>query len=74
MALRVRGHPEKLGLRKRLVEHPFGTMKRAMNQGYFLMKGKKKVAAEMSLSVLAYNIKRAMTVLGVEKLKEAVGG
>jgi transposase len=74
MALRVRGHPEKLGLRKRLVEHPFGTMKRAMNQGYFLMKGKKKVAAEMSLTVLAYNIKRAMTVLGVEKLKEAVEG
>jgi len=74
MALRVREHPEKVGLRKRLVEHPFGTMKRAMNQGYFLMKGKNKVAAEMSLTVLAYNIKRAMTVLGTEKLIEAVGG
>lgn len=74
MALRVRCHPEKLGLRKRLVEHPFGTMKRAMNQGYFLMKGKKKVAAEMSLTVLAYNIKRAMNVLGVQKLIQAVDG
>lgn len=74
MVLRVRDHPDKVGLRKRLVEHPFGTMKRAMNQGYFLMKGKNKVAAEMSLTVLAYNIKRAMAVLGADKLIEAVGG
>jgi transposase len=73
MAERVRGHPEKIGLRKGLVEHPFGTMKRAMNQGYFLMRGKTKVAAEMSLTVLSYNIKRVMNIIGVEKMIEAVG-
>lgn len=73
MADRVKRHPEKLGLRKRLVEHPFGTMKRAMNQGYFLMTGKKKVAAEMSLTVLAYNIRRVVTIIGIERMIEALG-
>ena len=71
---RVKDHPEKMGLRKRLVEHPFGTMKRAMNQGYFLMKGKKKVAVEMSLTVLAYNIRRVTNIMGVETMIEALGG
>ena len=43
MAERVKGQPEKMGLRKRLVEHPFGGIKRVINQAYFLMKGKEKV-------------------------------
>lgn len=72
MADRVKSSPEKLALRKTLVEHPFGTMKRAMNQGYFLMKGKKKVAAEMSLTVLAYNIRRVTTIMGVESMIAAL--
>jgi len=58
--------------RQQLVEHPFGTIKRAMNQGYFLMRGLKKVAAETSLTVLSYNIKRALNIVGVKKLIEAV--
>ncbi|MDI6766026.1 MAG: hypothetical protein QME52_04295, partial [Bacteroidota bacterium] len=47
-------------------------MKRGMNQGYMLMRGKEKVTGEMSLTVLAYNIKRVLNIIGLEKLKEAV--
>lgn len=57
MAQRLKSQPEKMRLRSQLVEHPFGTMKRGMNQGYFLLRGLKKVAAEMSLTVLCYNLK-----------------
>ena len=46
MQARVRAEPEKVGLRKCLAEHPFGTIKHAMNQGYFLMRGLPKVRAE----------------------------
>lgn len=72
MAHRVKAHPEMMKRRKEIVEHPFGTMKRGMNSGYFLMRGLKKVAAEMSLTVLCYNIKRVVNILGVGKMIEAV--
>lgn len=73
MSERVRANPEKMKKRKELVEHPYGTMKRAMASGYFLMRGIRKVAAEMSLTVMAYNIKRVINILGVRKMIEAVG-
>lgn len=73
MSQRVRANPEKMKKRKEMAEHPFGTMKRGMASGYFLMRGIKKVAAEMSLTILGYNIKRVMNILGVEKMIEAVG-
>jgi transposase len=70
---RMRGHPEMLALRKALSEHPFGTIKVAMNHDRFLMKGLKHVATEIKLTVLSYNFKRVMSILGVatmiEKLK-----
>jgi len=72
MAERVKAHPEIVGQRKALSEHPFGTLKRAMGQGYFLMKGLLKVNTEMSLTVLAYNLKRALNLLGVTKLLAAL--
>jgi hypothetical protein len=72
MARRVRARPELLRRRQQLSEPPFGTIKRAMNQGYFLMKGLDKVGAEMSLTVLSYNLKRVINILGVEKLIQAV--
>jgi transposase len=56
--------------RKELSEHPFGTIKRAMDAAYFLMRGKDKVEAEFSLTVVCYNFKRVMTILGIEKLIE----
>lgn len=72
MARRVATNPTIMKLRKQIVEHPFGTIKRAMNRGYFLLRGLKKVRAEMSLTMLAYNIKRAITISGVEKMIAAV--
>lgn len=54
------------------MEHPFGTIKRWRDQGYFLMRGKQKVSAEASLTVLAYNITRAINILGVQPLVQAL--
>jgi len=72
MQRRVRANPAKMRLRKQLVEHPFGTIKRAWNQGYFLTKGLESVNAEMSLTVLAYNLKRVIQILGVPRMMEAL--
>ena len=72
MAARIRENPQKMSLRKTLAEHPFGTLKRAMNQGYFLLKGIQKVSTEMSLSVMAYNMKRALNILGVTAMIAAL--
>jgi hypothetical protein len=68
----VTTHPEKIKARKSLVEHPFGTMKRGMDQGYFLTRGLVKVRGEMSLTILAYNLKRVMNIMGIEALIDAV--
>jgi len=54
--------------RKSLSEHPFGTVKRAMNGEYCLTKGKRKVTGEFALIFLAYNLKRVINILGSEKL------
>ena len=72
MALRVCDPPEIMPLRMPLAEQPLGTLKRAWHHGFFLCRGWKKVAAEMSLSVLAYNLKRAVNILGVPKLIAAL--
>ncbi len=72
MERRTRASPKKMQLRKQLVEHPFGTIKRAWNQGYFLTRGLENVNAEMSLTVLAYNLKRSIRILGVPKMLEAL--
>ena len=73
MQARVRAEPEKVGLRKQLAEHPFGTIKQAMNQGYFLMRGLEKVRAEMALTVMAYDLKRAIKILGMPRMIDALG-
>jgi hypothetical protein len=65
---RMRQRPDAMKERKRMAEHPFGTIKRAMGHSYFLLRGIKKVTAEIGLTVLAYNIKRAITILGVESI------
>lgn len=72
MAQRVQERPDIMKQRKAIVEHPFGTMKRAMQQGYLLLRGLPHVAAEMSLTVLAYNIKRVITILGIERMMAAL--
>lgn len=53
-----------------LSEHPFGTIKRAMGFGYFLLKGLWKVTGEFALMCLGYNIKRAKNLLGFDKMME----
>lgn len=74
MSQRVAQKPELLAKRKELVEHPFGSIKRWMKQDHFLMRGQEKVTAESSLTFLAYNLKRAISVLGVEKLIAGLNG
>ena len=59
-------------IRRRTVEHPFGTIKAWMGATHFLMKGLKNVQTEMSLSVLAYNIKRMIAIMGVSPLIAAI--
>ena len=64
MRERLLREPEKLALRKRIVEHPFGTMKRAFNQGYLLLRGLRKVSGEVGFTMLAYNMRRVLNILG----------
>ena len=59
---------ERLKLRRELAEHPFGTMKRAFNQGYLLLKGMRKVKGEVGFTMLAYNMRRVINILGVGML------
>jgi hypothetical protein len=54
----MRFESEKLAGRKKILEHPFGTMKRAFNQGYLLLKGLRKVAGEVGFTMLACNLRR----------------
>jgi len=72
MQARLQAEPEKVGLRKQLAEHPFGTIKHAWNQGHFLTRGLPNVRAEMALTVLAYNLKRAIKILGVSRMVAAL--
>ncbi len=66
----LKKNPDAMRQRKRLVEHPYGTIKHWMGSTHFLMKRLPNVQAEMSLHVLAYNLKRAINVLGVPKIIE----
>ena len=68
MRRRVEENPEKMKKRQWLSEHPFGTIKRGFDQEYMLTRGIEKVGAEISLSILAYNIKRTINIIGVRKL------
>jgi transposase len=72
VAARLAARPEILNQRRELVEHPFGSIKQWMNQGAFLMRGLEKVRAEFSLTALAYNLRRVLTILGVGRLLAAV--
>jgi transposase len=60
--------PQASRLRRQTVEHPFGTLKAWMGSTHFLMKTLPRVRAEMSLQVLAYNLKRALNIFGTQVL------
>ena len=65
-------HPEKMRQRRETVEHPFGTIKARMGATHFLMKTLPRVASEMALHVLAYNLTRVMNIMGVRTLMAAI--
>jgi transposase len=62
---RLDHRPDAMRVRRRTVEHPFGTLKMWMGTTHFLTKTLPRVSAEMSLHVLAYNLKRMMQILGI---------
>ena len=70
--IRIKADKELVKQRKSIVEHPFGTLKRGMDAGYCLTKGLHNVRGEFSLAFLAYNIKRAINILGCGKLLAAM--
>lgn len=65
MQRRIDKHPELMRIRRQTVEHPFGTIKDWMGATHFLTRSLERVKTEMSLHVLAYNMKRMMTMLGI---------
>ena len=72
MGARVKAHPEKMRLRKSLVEHAFGTIKRWFGYTYFLVKGLDGVRGEWTLMTLCYNLKRVLNIVSLEQLMQAV--
>jgi len=68
----LKAQPEKYALRKQLAEHPFGTIKRWFGYTHFTLKGLTKVRTEWSLITLAYNLKRVLNLVSMEKLLLAV--
>lgn len=72
MQSRLDQAPEMMHIRKQTVEHPFGTLKAWMGATHFLTKTLPRVSTEMSLHVLAYNMKRVIKILGSKALMEAM--
>jgi hypothetical protein len=72
MQTRLDLKPDSMRIRRQTVEHPFGTIKLWMGSAHFLTKTLKKVRTEMSLHVLAYNLKRVIKILGTGALMEAM--
>lgn len=70
MHARAMSEPRWMRQRRCLAEHPFGTMKWMMGSPRFLLRGLTKVRAEFALSVLTYNLKRVIAIVGVKRLLE----
>ena len=69
---RLDRNPQMMRTRKAVVEHPFGTLKAWMGSTHFLTRTLDRVSTEMSLHVLAYNMKRMMNIIGAKPLIEAI--
>ena len=69
---RLDKNPQAMRQRRETVEHPFGTLKMRMGATHFLMKRLPKVATEMALHVLAYNLTRVMNIMGIQPLMAAI--
>ncbi len=64
--------PDAMTLRRRTVEHVFGTLKHWMGSTHFLTRTLEHVSTEMSLHVLAYNLKRLISILGIAGTMKAI--
>ena len=69
---RLDRQPDAMKLRRQTVEHPFGTLKAWMGATHFLTKRLPRVSTEMSLHILAYNLKRVMQIMGIRPLMQAM--
>ena len=74
MQARLAATPDAMKVRRRTVEHVFGTLKSWMGSTHFLTKTLPSVSTEMSLHVLAYNLKRMIKIFGVQPLIRAMAG
>jgi transposase len=72
MQARLDRMPDAMTIRRQTVEHPFGTLKAWMGTTHFLTRTLEKVKTEMSLQVLAYNLKRMINIFGVRPLMRAI--
>jgi len=72
MQARLDAQPETMRVRRQTVEHPFGTLKAWMGATHFLTRTLPRVRTEMSLHVLAYNLKRMLAILGTQPLMAAL--
>jgi transposase len=72
MQRRLDRTPQASRIRRQTAEHPFGTIKAWMGATHFLTRTIPRVSTEMSLHVLAYNLKRAMKVVGITPLMKAM--
>src|SRR4029453_11101211 len=72
MQRRLDRNPHAMTIRRRTIEHVFGTLKHWMGSTHFLTRGLTHVGTEMSLHVLAYNFKRLIQILGMEKMMKAM--
>jgi transposase len=72
MEERLRAEPYVMDARKGTVEHVFGSVKRPFNQGYLLLKGLEKVAGEVGFTMLVYNLRRAVSMVGVRGLVASI--
>ena len=69
---KLQSTPDAMTTRASTVEHPFGTIKLWTGSQHFLMKTLHNVRTEMSLNVLAYNLRRMISILGVKELIKAI--
>lgn len=65
---RTKENKSKYSKRQEIIEHVFGTLKRAMNFTHLLLRGSRKVSGEVSISFFCYNLKRVINILGTEGL------
>lgn len=72
MQARLDRKPDAMKIRRRTIEHVFGTLKHWMGSAHFLMKTLAHVPTEINLHALAYNLKRVISVLGIARTMKAM--